>query len=111
MDSTATLRVMGYGKWSDRFGGDPQPYEFVDLYDHETGEIFTWSLDSELDGDRPEIAAEAGVSFTLEKRHKPAQSVSKKDGKVYEYVREALQARVVGFGAVPARSRPAPASK
>jgi hypothetical protein len=100
---------MGYGKWSERFGGKDQPYEFVDLYDQDSGQIYTWSVpqNGDLEGDRAEVNSETEVSFTLEKRLKPAQSVSKKDGQVYEHVRESLQARVVGFKPAPSRAKSA----
>jgi len=98
--ATSTLRVMSYGKWSDRFGGADQPYEFVDLYDQATGGMFTWSLDSEIGEDRPGLNSECEVEFELEKRAAPALTTVKKGerkGETMEYVQEKLKVKVTSL--------------
>lgn len=99
---------MTYGKWSDRFGGDDQPYEYVDLYDADSGEMFTWSVDQDLEVEtRPEVNTEALVRFDLRKQSRPAMTTVKKGdrkGEVIDFVQEKLKVKVVGFGKVPAGS-------
>ena len=107
MHCEAQLRVMSYGKWSDRFGGEPQPYEYVDLYDKEAGQLFTWSVSEELIGERPNPGEEVTVIFTLEKRAKSALTTVKKGerkGETMDYVREDMKVKVLGFAKAQAQS-------
>jgi len=100
MLASAVLRVMFYGKWHERFGGEPAPYEFVELYDSEAGELFTWSLDEALKGDRPAPNTEAVIEFSIRKQAKPAETTIKKGdrkGETVGYVQEKLKVKVVGF--------------
>lgn len=102
MHASAVLRVMTYGKWSDRFGGADAPYEYVDLYDPHSGELFTWSLAESLQGskDRPAENSEAVVTFSLEKQAKPALTRIKKGeqaGQTIDYVAEKLKVKVLGL--------------
>jgi hypothetical protein len=115
MEAQAVLRVMSFGKWSDRFGGEQAPYEYVDLYDPRSGEVFTWSLASETiegawrdatTGDRPAEMAEALVRFELTKQAKPGVAKVKQGeraGEVMDFVRESLKCRVLGFAPAPAK--------
>ncbi|MFZ1007190.1 MAG: hypothetical protein WAN65_10155 [Candidatus Sulfotelmatobacter sp.] len=110
MVARARLRIMSYGKWSDRMGGADQPYEYVDLYDAEGGELFTWSLDEKIGDTRPAPNSETDVDFTLHKQAKPALTTVKKGerkGETIDYVQEKLKVKVVGFGRPAAAASPA----
>jgi hypothetical protein len=108
MHASAIMTVMSYGKFSDRFGGPDQPYEYVDLYDRDTGEMFMWSLDGAIGESRPGLQQEAVVTFRLEKQAKPALARIKKGdqaGQVTDYVMEKLKVKVLGFDRVPASQK------
>jgi len=98
MFAEATLRIMSTGLWSDRMGGEPAPYRYVDLYDPVAGQLYTWSIEQELEA--PE-GKETVVVFELRKEARPALTRVKQGeraGQTMDFVRESLKVKVVGFG-------------
>lgn len=99
---------MSFGKWSDRMGGEDQPYEYVDLYDSETGRIFTWSIPEDLET-RPSAGDECVIDFTVEQTAKPALTEVKRGarkGETMPYVAEKIRCKVVAFRPAQPQAQP-----
>jgi len=112
MKAVTQLKVLGYGKWSDRMGGDPGPYEYVDLYDSDTGAIYTWSLPPEKELKRPGLDVLTPVTFELRKQAKAGVARVKKGdraGETMDFVSESLKARVIDFPSAASTPRAAAA--
>jgi len=112
MQVVTQLTVMATGKFSDRFGGDDAPYRFVDLYDPETSEVFTVSVDDEVT-ELPPRYTECECRLRVTKQAKPAVArirQGERSGQTIDYVAEKLKLRLLALRPV-ASSQPAGQTK
>lgn len=98
---STNLVPMNYGPWSERIGDSDMSdeYWFVDLFDEDTGDVFTWTLDEGLagkDAKRPPLRQPTPVLVEVTKQSKPGRTASK-SGDVIEFVREQVKCRVLAF--------------